>query len=178
MTTLLFLLGFLVLAVAGLGLGLWYMVRSRHSRLAPTPSLQPAPQRSYGPMGRLFDMHDLRFLESQRGCRPGMTARLRRERRKVLSLYLHQVRLDFGRTWAYLRAVAPWSENPEFAPAMVRQLVTFYGMYAALRLHCLLGAFVYVPTDVGSLVGVLQRLQQRTRQTLSRGSTDLHVVSR
>lgn len=163
MTTLLFLTGFLVFAVAGLGLGLWQLVRvRRHGRRAALAELaQAAPLRSYGPMARLFDGRDLQFLKSQRGWQTGMASRLRLERRAVLSLYLRQVRADFRQAWAFCRATAPFSENSEFAPAALKQFLVFYGLYAVLQVHSFLGLFVFVRTDVGSLLAVLQRLQRR-----------------
>lgn len=168
MTTLLFLMGFLVFAVAGLGLGLWQLVRvRRHGRRAAPPELdQPAPLHRYGPMARLFDGRDLQFLKSQRGWQPGMATRLRLQRRNVLSLYLRQLHADFRQCWTRCRAMAPSSESSEFAPAAVKQFLIFYGLYTVLRVHCLLGFLVYVRTDVGSLLAVLQGLQQRTRQAV------------
>jgi hypothetical protein len=179
MTTLLFVMGFLVLAVAGLGFGLWQMARiHRHGRRAAPPELaQPAPRRSYGPMARLFDGRDLQFLQAQSGCRPGMTTRLRLQRRKVLSLYLRQVRADFRRSWAASRALAPWDENPEFGSSMAKQFLTFYGLYAVLQFHCLLGWFFFVRTDVGTLLAVAQRAQQRARQAAGERSMDLPAAT-
>ena len=170
MTTLLLLLAFLVLAVAGLGLGVWQMVRlSRHGRHAALAEhAQPPLLRSYGPMARLFDGRDLEFLQSQRGYRRGMATRLRLERRAVLSLYLRQARADFRWCWESCRNMAHFSESSEFAPAAVKQLFVFYGLYALLRVHCLLGLVVYARTDVGGLLTVLQRLQQRARQSVGK----------
>jgi hypothetical protein len=163
MTTLIVLLGFLAFAVAGLALGLLRLARASRSgrREAPPELALPAPPRGYGPMARLFDGRDLQFLKSQNGWRPGMAMRLRLERRAVLSLYLRQVHGDFRQCWASWRAAVAFSESPEVAPAAVKQFLAFYGLYAALRLHCLLGLLVYARTDVGSLLAVLQRLQQR-----------------
>jgi hypothetical protein len=179
MTTLLTLMGFLVLAIAGLGVGLWQMVRlSRHGRCAaPAELAQVAPLRSYGPMARLFDGRDLQFLQSQRGCRPGMATRLRLERRAVLSLYLRQAHADFRQCWASCRTMAHFSESPEFAPAAVKQVLAFYGLYTALQVHCLLGLLVYVRPDVGGLLAVLQRLQQRARQTVGERPTGLPAAT-
>jgi len=165
MTTLWFLIGFLVLAVAGLGLGLWQLVRVRRHgrRAAPAELAEAAPRRSYGPMARLFDGRDLEFLQSQRGWRPMMATRLRLERRAVLSLYLRQVRAEFRQ---HYRAAAPRGESSEFAAAAARQFLVFYALYAVLRAHCFLGLFVFVRTDVGSLLAVLRRLQERAQQAV------------
>jgi hypothetical protein len=180
MTTLLLVMGFLVLAVAGIGLGLWQMVRlSRHGRRMPPELAQPAPLRtySYGPMSRLFDGRDLQFLLSQRGWQPGMKTRLRRERREVLSLYLRQARAEFRATWANWRAIAPSSQDPEFASAMVKQFLAFHALYAVLRVHCVLGSFIYVRTDAGSLLAILRRLQQRNGQAMRQRSTDRRAAT-
>jgi hypothetical protein len=128
-------------------------------------------------MARLFDGRDLQFLQSQAGCQPGMTTRLRLDRRKVLSLYLRQVRADFGRAWAAYRNLAPGNENPEFGSSMVKQFLTFYGLYAVLRLHCLLGWFVFVRTDVGTLLAVVQRVQAQARQPARPTSTGLPAAT-
>jgi hypothetical protein len=169
MTTLLFLTGFLVLAVAGLGLGLWQLVRlRRHGRRIAPAELAPAvPLRSYGPMARLFDGRDLQFLQSQCGYQPAMATRLRLERRAVLSLYLREVHADFRHSWACCRSMAPFSESPEVAPTAVKQFLAFYGLYAVLQVHCLLGLLVYVRIDVRRLLAVLQPLQQGARRAVS-----------
>ncbi len=179
MTPFILLLGFLVLTIAGLTFGLWRMARLRQGLGgAPVAQLRQIPPRNYSPMGRLFDTRDLQFLKSQPGWRRGMTARLRRERRAVLSLYLHEARADFRRVWSSLRHVAPWSENPEFAFAMLQQMLTFYALYAALRLHCVAGSVLYVRANPGGLLAILQRLHKRTRQVVSRPPADLQAMQR
>jgi hypothetical protein len=178
MTTLIFLLAFLAFAVAGLALGLWQLAlaRRRGRREALPEHVPAASEGNYGPMTRLFEVQDLQFLRCQRGYQRGMAARLRLQRRAVLSLYLRQVHADFRQRWAYCRAIAPFSESPEAVLAAVRHLVVFYGLYTALQLHCLLGLLVYVRTDVGSLLAVLQRVQQRARQAVAR-TTNWPAVS-
>jgi hypothetical protein len=99
-----------------------------------------------------------------------MKTRLRRERREVLSLYLRQALAEFRGTWANWRAIAPSSDDPEFASAMVKQFLAFHTLYAILKLQCLLGSFIYVRTDAGSLLAILRRLQQHTRQAIRPGS--------
>jgi hypothetical protein len=150
------------------------MVRlRRHGRhTAPLDLAQPAPLRNYNPVSRLFDGRDLQFLLTQRGWQPAMKTRLRRERREVLSLYLSQARAEFRGTWSYWRATAPTSDDPEFASAMVKQFLAFHALYAVLRVHCLLGSFIYVRTDAGSLLAILRRLKQSTGQAMRPGSTD------
>jgi hypothetical protein len=112
-------------------------------------------------MARLFDVRDLQFLRSQPGWRSPMARRLRLERRAVLSLYLSQMSADFRQCWALCRAMATHHEDSEFAPLAVKQFFVFYGLYALLRAHCLLGWFVFARTDVGSLLAIMQRLHQR-----------------
>jgi hypothetical protein len=55
---------------------------------------------------------------------------------------------------------------------MVKQFLAFHALYAILRVHCLLGAFIYVRTDAGSLLAILRRLQQRNGQAMRPGTTD------
>ncbi len=178
MTTLSLLMGFVAFAVAGLGLGLWQMVRlSRQGRrVAPPEPARAVPLHSYGPMARLFDGRDLQFLKCQPGCRPGMTSRLRLQRRAVLSLYLSQARADFRQCWASWLSVARGSDSPGFALAAVKQLLVFYGLYFALQAHCLLGLFVYVRTDVGGLMRALQGLQESARQSVGHRPSRRHAL--
>ena len=166
MTTLVILLGLLVLAVVGLGWGLWQMSPGAHSspQEAPPELVPSAPVRSYSPMARLFAGRDLTFLKTQPGYQRGMASQLRLARREVLSLYLGQVHREFRRSWAYCRAHAARSDSAELAPAAVKQFFVFYALYAALRAQCLLSLFVYVPMDVSGLLAVLQPLQQRVSQ--------------
>jgi hypothetical protein len=112
-------------------------------------------------MARLFDGADLAFLESQRGYRHGMASRLRRARREVLSLYLPEVRDEFRRAWAHCRTLGSSADRPEDASAALRQLFVFYGLFAALRLQCLLGRIAFVRVDAGGLLALVRRLQQQ-----------------
>jgi hypothetical protein len=53
---------------------------------------------------------------------------------------------------------------------MVKQFLAFHSLYAILKLQCLLGSFMYVRTDAGSLLAILRRLQQRNGQAIRPGS--------
>jgi hypothetical protein len=106
-----------------------------------------------------------------------MARRLRLERRAVLSLYLGQLRDDFRQCWALCRTLAPLGENSELAPLAVKQLFFFYGLYALLRLHCLLAWFVFVRTDAGGLLAIVQRLQQRAQAAAGPGLRRSHTAA-
>src|SRR5579862_6149188 len=49
----------------------------------------------YEPIVRLVGEEDLEFLARQPGCRPEILAKLRRERRKILRMYLRELAADF-----------------------------------------------------------------------------------
>ena len=168
MITLWLALGFIFFAVVTLGVILWRLGRTADDG-APMPvwADQAPAEETYRPMARLFAEQDREFLRSQQGRTLGMERRFRLYRRRVLSLYLRQLRGDFHQLWRFCRHLVPTSKDPLLGSVVFRQLLIFYGLYTVLRLRCLLGAFVYVRADTVDLVSSMGKLQQEARRVLA-----------
>ena len=154
----------LALAAAALTRSLWLLRRE------PTPvgasQALPRLNRSadfYRPMTRLFTSRDLMFLRDQPGFRPAMQRRLRLERRRVLSLYLREVRSDFMALEKACRSMARRSHNWEAASLIFRQRLVLHGLLLALRVRCQLESVMFVPVDTGGLLATLTHLERDLR---------------
>ncbi len=161
-------LGFIFFAVVTWGVIVWRLGRAADvSASMPVWADQAPAEETYRPMARLFAEQDLEFLRSQQGRTRSMERRFRLYRRRVLSLYLCQLRGDFHQLWRFCRHLVPTSKDPLLGSVVFRQFVIFYGLYTVLRLRCLLGAFVYVRADTVDLVSSMGKLQQEARRVLA-----------
>ena len=164
MTMFLLLLGF----VAAIGLGVSLTLRRLYRpSIQGVPSVEELttrpPRETYRPMSRLFAEEDFAFLSGQG---PGIIKRLRRQRREVLRLYLRELRADFQRLYALCRILAPKSQDPNFAPLITQQALSFYGLFLILQVRCALGWYLHVRVDTVDLVTAFDRLAQAARATL------------
>ncbi|HYL96681.1 MAG TPA: hypothetical protein VET69_12830 [Terriglobales bacterium] len=169
MTILLLLLLFVAAIAAGLGAALWWIYRPGPQTLSPellAGLLQPrrSALEVYRPMNRLFAEEDFRFISA---ARPQMVRRLRRQRARVLRLYLRDLQAGFARVQALCRSLAPRSQDPNFAGLITRQALTFYGLLLMLRLRCALGWYLHVRVDTVDLVRALDQLTQAAQATLA-----------
>jgi len=81
----------------------------------------------YAPMGRLLAEEDFLFLKSQPGYRPEIGARWKRERRRILRMYLDDLKDDFRRLHAQARKLAAHSdvESADLVKVLMKQQVIF-----------------------------------------------------
>ena len=154
----------LTLAAAALARSLWVLRREQ----IPIEASEVGPRinRSanfYRPMTRLFTSRDMMFLRDQPGFRPAMKRRLRLERRRVLSLYLREVRRDFMALEKACRSMARRSHNWELVSLLYRQRLIFYGLLLALRVRCQLESVMFVPVDTGDLLAAVTHLERDLR---------------
>ena len=119
---------------------------------------------SYRPMTRLFAEQDFAFLTA---FGPQMLQRLLRERRRVLRLYLSELRADFERIYALCRMLAPRSSNPHFAARITQQAFSFYGLLLIVEMRCALGWVLPVRVDTVELVNAVDRLRQAAQASLA-----------
>ena len=166
MTTTLFLLACLLVAVIFLAIVLWRS--SREMKDSPVDlavlSRNPRNQTAYEPLARLFSDEDTAFLRGQKGYSRGMARRLSRQRRQVFVLYLRQIRREFGDVWRICRLLAPMSSDPEFGALVTKQFFVFHGLYWLLRAGCVAGVLMPVRINPLDLVSSLQHLRQGARQ--------------
>ena len=177
MTTFEILLAFLFLVACGLGFALRLLLSAgQEVRAAPLPIPDGPADEFYRPMARLFTPLDMEFLHQQGGYSRKMDRRLRLQRRKVLRLYLGQIRGDFRALQSYCRQLARSSRNWELSLLAHRQAVVFYSLFFALHVRCLFGSFSAVRVDARDLVSSLRSLQRGVRAGMEPPGRDLAAV--
>lgn len=166
MTTLWVILTFTVLAAVGLGLILRNLRRGPDAAGTDLATLlrQPTAERAFGPVIRLFSKDDQAFLASQSGYRHGMARQFRLQRHRILSVYLKEIYREFSGLWLFCRKIAPQTQDPNFAATLVQQLFVFHALYFALRMRCMVGAFVYLHVDTEELLAALESLRSGARE--------------
>jgi hypothetical protein len=132
----------------------------------PQLAVELASPDKYGPVERLFDDADVRFLRTRSDNAGELEQRLRRSRRRVMRSYLRVFRQDFDQAWNVGRFLAPFSEDPNFGVTLVTQLVTFYRLYAFIEMRMLVQA--YQPgVEVSELLSALRHARQIALTTLT-----------
>src|SRR5579863_7095707 len=123
----------------------------------PTPNMDSDESFSlerYEPMSRLLSEEDFVFLAAQPGYRPEMGAKLRRERRRIFRLYLHELAQDFYSLHCEARALVADSsaEHSELVPLLMRQQFSFWRALAAIELRLLASRLNLGTVDVRGLL--------------------------
>jgi hypothetical protein len=95
---------------------------------------------NYSCMNRLLVEEDLVFLQAQKGYRPEMGPRWRRERYWLFRLYLSELRLDFRRLHAKARALVSHSdaESADLVGVLMRQEMVYLWALAGVEFRLLL----------------------------------------
>jgi hypothetical protein len=95
---------------------------------------------NYRLMNDLLAEEDLAFLKTQKGYRPEMSGRWRRERCHLFRLYLDELKADFRRLHARARALVAHSdaESAGLVGVLMRQEATFLWALAGVELRFLL----------------------------------------
>ena len=123
-----------------------------------------ARARKYEPMGRLFAQREFTFAAAYQDNKPAIEQRLRKNRRRVMGLYLKEIRHDFHRAWSTCRLLAPFSTDPEFGAMLAKQIGTFYTLYLTLQFRLLVGSYSFAGADVENLVTAVKSLQINAQQ--------------
>ena len=170
MMTLMLLLGVILGVGLAAALTMWRLLRPHTAVGMPPAELEALAAgrsvlESYQPMSRLFAEEDFAFVAAHPGASRREGQQLRRRRRRILRLYLRDVRRDFERLYAFCRLLAPKSQDPGFASLITQQALAFYGLWMVLQVRCSLGWFLHVRVDTVDLVGALDRLREAARAT-------------
>lgn len=120
----------------------------------------PPPREVYGPMKRLFSEADFDFLASQADLPPARVQQLRQERRRVLQLYLCQLRGHFEQVYRACQLLTHRSHDPSFATQLTKTALSFYFKLVVLHLCCLLHLPGRPQIDVFDLVRPIQSLRE------------------
>lgn len=144
---------------------LFWVLRDPQKLAKPDADLYPTDELggrhvTYFPQVRqAMAAEDLAFISSQGS--PQLTRRVRKERRKIVLLYLSCLRNDFLKLWRLARVIASMSPRVGMAQefARVRLGLTFSLRYEMIRIKFLFG-FAPIP-ELGSLSEVVSRLAIR-----------------
>ena len=156
------LLGLLVLMALALG---W--MTFRFGRQAPAfleGKLDVEFADAHPPVARAFSRKDLDFLMSRENHTPQSIRRFRRARRRVMNLFLRDIRRDFYRAWSVCRQLAPVSDDPEFGVNLFKQFLTFHQLYFRVRILSVVSLYWHEDFEFGAIVDVLGTMQQSAAQ--------------
>ena len=76
----------------------------------------------YEPMRRLLSDADFDFVARQGTLSPRWIRRFRTRRRRVIALYLKDIRRDFNRIWSVCRLLAPMNPDPDFSTKLLPRI--------------------------------------------------------
>ncbi len=139
---------------------------NRASAAGDTRWIEDFSMERYRPMQRLLEAADYAFITGQAGCRSGVTAALRRERRQIMRSYLRRLRADFSRiqSIAKLRMANSPGERHHMPFFLAKQSLVFRAgvitLEAALAFDAM-GGFVAV--DVRPLLHSTEALLTHAR---------------
>jgi len=150
-----------VIFALGLALLLFWALRGAGSRKGVNEGLgilEKAPRHvsNMAQIRQALDETDLQFAAEKGG--PALAARMRRERRRVMLLYLAAIRQDFDKLLRIARVVALLS--PEVSSShefdRLRLSIIFRMRFEWTKLRLLMGSYVLPQTDMlGQMVATL-----------------------
>jgi hypothetical protein len=115
----------------------------------------------YGPLERLFDPADLRFVAAHPAYSASLGKKLATSRRAATRLYLSELTADFDRLFRIGRemlAASPVS-RPDLSSALFRQSLAFHAQVIALRLRLRLAPLGLAPARPTGLLEALGRMR-------------------
>src|SRR5258708_17135014 len=147
-------------AACGAALGRM-LFRYRNAAAAAVDDVKPAGLERYAVLTRLTTEEDLRFLRKLPGFRMEMAARLHRERRAILRMYLRELAGDFPRLHSAARRLV--AEAPPGHAGLVsllfRQQVAFWRCLAAIEVGLALAPLGLGRVDVRRLLEAVEVLR-------------------
>lgn len=120
----------------------------------------------YGPMERLLDEEDFRYLASQPGLDPRVRRALRAQRRSIFRAYLRCLCRDYSRVSMAIKMLMMQSEQdrPDLAEMLLRQRVAFTLGLVRVEFRLALHAVGMGKVEVGALVGAFDALRVQFNQ--------------
>ena len=137
------------------------LVSPSRCELVSTEWLSRFSVAKYRPMERLFSDEDYRYLARQKGYRPDIAKRLRRERISIFRGYLKCISGDFRRLEAaasFWMAHAP-QDRPDLAKALLKRRLVFIGALMGAKWRLWLYGFGLSTADVHRLVDSLDGMR-------------------
>lgn len=120
----------------------------------------------YGPMERLLDEEDFRYLASQPGLDPKVCRALRTQRRRIFRDYLRCLCRDYNRVCFGIRLLMLQSDQdrPDLAEVLLRQRLAFTLGLLRVEFRLALHAVGLGTVDVSGLVGAFDSLRLEFNQ--------------
>lgn len=154
-----------LLALALIGLGLTYMLRSLRNPSTVDECdanwISEFSTTKYRPMLRLLAEDDFRFLEQQEGYEPAIGKRLRSERLKIFRGYLRNLVRDYHRLHIAARLILVYSseDRSDLASQLVRHRLEFAWNLMRVELNLAMYSVGLGTVDVRALIGTLDSMQ-------------------
>lgn len=151
-----------ICAVIGIGVAIGFLVaRPRPPALSNKPALKSEAVRldRYRVMARLFCETDAELAATHPVLGPVARDRLVSGRRRIMRLYLTELRHDFSRFFAVCRVMARQSSDPDFGMKALRLSVAFHVSWATLWLQTYTARWDGVLPLFDELVGAVQLLR-------------------
>jgi len=125
---------------------------------AETLSLQDFSISRYEPMARLLSEQDVHFLASRPGYRREIGDKLRRNRRRILRLYLRELAADFQMLHAEARKLAAVSpeQHSQLVGSLVAQQFTFWRALAVIEARLILPNAAPTNLDLRGLIASVE----------------------
>lgn len=161
------LIVFLVLAVVLVALAVHLLRAPRTACLSDLDILCDTQIDRYAHVRRLLAPDDFAFLAENRRA-VGLAQRLHRERVRILSLYLNQMRFEFHSLVAIasLFAAAPTARNEKFAARITRMRLRFAFLSLHLWLAIRLNRLLSLPLDLAPALGYVRELRKQADRVL------------
>jgi hypothetical protein len=156
------LIGGVAAGLGSLGLGaalvrtLWRYRPEADEGSATTVSLE-----RYAVLSRLTSAEDLEFLQQQPGYHPDMARQFKRQRAKIIRLYLRELAADFARLHREARKIAAEApeEHADVVGQLMRQQVTFLRCLATIEVRLALAPLGIGPIDVSELLATVEQMR-------------------
>lgn len=159
MSTYLLVIGAIALLA---GLAVWFFVRTLKGEPvgAREAGADGVNAERYQVMLRVLDPADLAYLKNNLGASKEMEGRLRRQRIRIFSTYLNELRRDFNYLQAEGRAIVASGQAPEgLAELLFEQKVRFDRNYWLVRAQLVGFRLGWMQVKPAGLVGQFEQLQ-------------------
>ena len=162
----------LLLSVILMGLCLAYWLTSRAKDTAALPNSKTLDAEAsglerYRTMTRLFSDDDTDFVAANIDVLgPIAPERLLKSRRRILRLYLRELRRDFTRFWSLCRLLAPYSSDPEFGAMLFSQLFLFHSTLTVVWLRTFTPSISLQQAQFGALIDAVQQLRDSAQSAV------------
>lgn len=161
---------FAAVIAMGVCLAWWLASRARETSALPnsqTLEAEASRLERYRVMTRLFSQEDNDFIAAGANVLgPAVAERLYKTRRRILRLYLRELRSDFSRLWSLCRLLAPYAPDPNFGAMLVSQLFLFHSTLTLVWLRTFGVSFSLEHAQFSLLIDAVQDLRNSAQSAV------------